>query len=106
MCVISNPLVLGQLNLVYAREVTMFSACANPNCQAPFNYREGRFFRFHKHHPPSETPPNSHSVQHFWLCGVCCGGYTLEYRTGYGVLLKERPDKSHNLDTLRFIAAA
>lgn len=84
----------------------MFSACANPNCQAPFDYREGRFFRFHKDHSPSERPPNSHSVQHFWLCGVCCGNYTLEYRSGCGVLLKERSDISHNINTLRFIAAA
>jgi hypothetical protein len=45
-------------------------------------------------------------VQHFWLCGVCCGAYTLEYRDGCGVLIKDRPQTSDNLDTLRFIAAA
>jgi hypothetical protein len=84
----------------------MFSSCANPNCQAAFDYRQGQFFRFHKDHSPSESPPNSHSVQHFWLCGVCCRGYTLEYRHGCGVLLKDRPDLSINLDTLRLIAAA
>jgi len=26
----------------------MFSVCANPNCQAPFDYLVGRLFRFHK----------------------------------------------------------
>lgn len=84
----------------------MFSSCANPNCQAPFDYHQGRFFRFHKDHAACETPPNSHSVQHFWLCGVCCGDYTLEYRNGRGVLLLDRPDLSLKVNTLRFIAAA
>jgi hypothetical protein len=26
----------------------MFSECANPDCKKPFDYREGRFFRFRK----------------------------------------------------------
>jgi hypothetical protein len=84
----------------------MFSVCANPDCQAPFDYRQGRLFRFHKHHPAGERVPNTHSVQHFWLCGVCCGAYALEYRDGYGVLIKDRPQTSDSLETLRFIAAA
>jgi hypothetical protein len=50
----------------------MLSACANPDCQVPFDYRRGKLFRFHKEHLVSEKPPNTHSVQHFWLCGVCC----------------------------------
>jgi hypothetical protein len=84
----------------------MFSVCANPDCQAPFDYRQGRLFRFHKDNPAGERAPNTHSVQHFWLCGVCCGAYTLEYRDGYGVLIKDRPQTSDSLETLRFIAAA
>lgn len=84
----------------------MFSVCANPDCQAPFDYRQGRLFRFHKDHPASEKPPNTHSVQHFWLCGVCSGAYTLECRNACGVLIKARPETSENPDTLRFIAAA
>jgi hypothetical protein len=84
----------------------MFSVCANPACQAPFDYRQGRLFRFHKDHPSGEKPPNTHSVQHFWLCGVCCGAHTLEYRDGCGVLIKGCPETSDNLDTLLFIAAA
>jgi hypothetical protein len=78
----------------------MFSVCANPACQAPFDYRQGRLFRFHKDHRAGEKPPNTHSVQHFWLCGVCCGAHTLEYGDGCGVLIKGRPEASDNLDTL------
>jgi hypothetical protein len=84
----------------------MFSVCANPECLAPFDYRQGRLFRFHKDHPTGEAPPNTHSVQHFWLCGVCELRYTLEYRNGRGVLIKVRQNTSDMPDLLRFIAAA
>jgi hypothetical protein len=46
----------------------MLSVCANPDCHAAFDYQQGRLFRFHKDHPAGEKPPNTHSVQHFWLC--------------------------------------
>jgi hypothetical protein len=84
----------------------MFSVCANPDCQATFDYRQGQLFRFHKDHPVNEKPPNTHSVQHFWLCGVCCDIYTLEYRNGCGVLIKGRCDIPDNQGALRLIAAA
>ena len=84
----------------------MFSVCANPDCHAPFDYRQGRLFRFHKSYPAGERLRNTHGVQHFWLCGVCCGTYTLEYRDGCGVLMKDHPERPGNLDTFRFIAAA
>jgi hypothetical protein len=84
----------------------MFSVCANPDCKAPFDYEQGQLFRFHKDHPPSEKPPNTHSVQHFWLCGICCRVYTLEYRGGSGVLIKDRLETPENHETLRLIAAA
>jgi hypothetical protein len=84
----------------------MFSLCANPNWQARLDYGHGRLFRFHKNHAVGIKPPGTHSVQHFWPCGVCCGAYTLEYRDGYGVLIKGQPETSNNLATLRFIAAA
>jgi hypothetical protein len=82
----------------------MFSVCANPDCQAPFHYGQGRLFRFHKHCSIGERPLNTHSVQHFWLSGVCCGVYTLEYREGCGVLIKGRTETG-NPDTPRFVAA-
>lgn len=84
----------------------MFSVCANPECRTPFDYQQGRLFRFHKNHPDNEKPPNTHSVQHFWLCSACCGVYTLEYQEGEGVLIKGRPETSDKAEELRFIAAA
>jgi hypothetical protein len=84
----------------------MFSVCANPDCRAPFDYQRGQLFRFHKDHPAGEKPPNTHSVQHFWLCADCCDAYTLEYRDGCGVLIKHSLETSTCTDTLRLIAAA
>lgn len=67
----------------------MFSVCANPNCRVAFDYRQGRFFRFHKDHVADEDAPNLHSVQHFWLFSGCCLEFTLEYQDGAGVLIKD-----------------
>lgn len=74
--------------------MTMISKCANPDCCATFDYRFGRFFRFHRSHAPTEQPANSHSVVHFWLCRKCSEAYTLE----------DRNDRIH-IYSRRFLAA-
>lgn len=84
----------------------MFSMCANPDCEMPFDYGQGRFFRFHKSQAAGEQAANTHSVQHFWLCGQCCREFALEYRDGSGVLIKNRPDVICEAESSRFIAAA
>lgn len=84
----------------------MFSKCANPDCGVPFDYLRGRIFRFHKYHAADEEPPNTHSVQHFWLCGLCCEEFTLEYSDREGVLLRNRSDVTCEAEISRFVAAA
>lgn len=84
----------------------MFSQCANPDCEAGFDYREGHLYRFHKDHAANEPPPNTHSVQHFWLCAECCLRFTLEYREREGVILRSRAEQSYELPDDRLIAAA
>jgi hypothetical protein len=84
----------------------MFSVCANPDCQKPFNYRQGRLFRFHKDYFAGGQSANVHSVQHFWLCGACSTMYTLEYQNDRGVLIKSLPMTTMDKATIRFIAAA
>jgi hypothetical protein len=66
----------------------MFSECANPECRAEFDYRQGKFFRFRKPQRKDGQPANTHSVQHFWLCGSCARIYRLEYEPGRGILLR------------------
>ncbi|MGC1485356.1 MAG: hypothetical protein WA789_16305 [Candidatus Acidiferrum sp.] len=84
----------------------MFSTCANPDCHRGFDYREGHLFRFHKAYPTGERPPNTHAVQHFWLCGNCSANYTLAYERGYGVVIVRRLETAGQPMACRFVAAA
>ena len=84
----------------------MFSRCANPDCAASFDYRQGRLFRFHQSHPESQASVNSHSLKHFWLCKACSETYTLEYLKGFGVLMGPRFKVLPNEHVPRLIAAA
>jgi len=84
----------------------MISLCANPACQIAFDYRQGQFFRFHKAYRSGEKPPNTHSVQHFWLCGKCAGKYTLLYAEERGVLLQNRSETAVPAEHCRFVASA
>ena len=84
----------------------MFSTCANPDCRLPFIYGQGKYFRFHKHQGFGEPLPNTHSVQHLWLCNCCCQQFTLEYSETDGVLLRNRQDLSFEAEVWRCVAVA
>jgi hypothetical protein len=66
----------------------MFSECANPNCRAAFDYRQGRFYRFHKPHLDDAQLENTHRVVHFWLCGRCAESYSLDYSESTGAVIR------------------
>ena len=87
-------------------EHSALSACANPECRLSLAYGTGIFFRFRQSYDVGNKPPNTHAVQHFWLCGACSQKFTLEFREGTGVLLKNRPDVSSQPEVLKCIAAA
>jgi hypothetical protein len=84
----------------------MISECANPDCRAAFDYHNGRYFRFHKIQHAGEQRPNTHCVQHFWLCQSCSTEYTLNYHADRGVFLLRQPDISAKCETCCFVAAA
>ena len=63
----------------------MSYSCANPECMASFNYREGHIYCFHQD-TAKRMPKNSHAVKHFWLCRDCFKTYALEYRSNELVL--------------------
>ena len=69
----------------------MLSRCANPECGAPFDYRQGQLFRFPLVHSVADYSGNTHSVRHFWLCGSCSQTYTLRYVSGEGIAIASRP---------------
>src|SRR5579863_1277701 len=65
-----------------------FSTCANPECSTPFNFRQGRLFRFYGNHPVGNAASvNAYSLKHLWLCKECVELYTLEYHEGRGLLI-------------------
>lgn len=70
--------------------------CANRQCSTPFHYQEGRLYRFHRSPKDAGSPPNTHSVEHFWLCNACSRSYTLEYTADRCTLIKRspQPDRS------------
>jgi hypothetical protein len=82
----------------------MFSKCANPACQAEFDYWQGRYYRFHRRPLDDGQPANTHSVQHFWLCGKCCETYSLAYAEGGGILITLNLENAFEPDTARMIA--
>jgi hypothetical protein len=68
--------------------------CANPECSAPFNFRQGRLFRFYRNHPTGNAASmNEYSLKHLWLCKQCADVYRLEYREGTAFLIQLVPSK-------------
>jgi hypothetical protein len=67
----------------------MLEKCSNPDCDFPFDYREGRLIRF----CPTDTksPGQCRCVEHFWLCGKCSERYVLAYERGAGMKIRLRP---------------
>jgi hypothetical protein len=84
----------------------MVTKCANPKCEASFDHRQGRLFRFPKSHFHDGLPANTHSVQHFWLCGACSQRYALQYDAGHGVAMTGHFEKKLTPGRHHFIAAA
>jgi len=84
----------------------MITKCANPNCSAAFDHREGRLFRFPKSPSKEGCPANTHAVQHFWLCATCFQTYSLEYHDGLGVAITRQFERVATATSRRFIAAA
>jgi hypothetical protein len=71
----------------------MFSTCANPECQKPFDYHQGRLLRFHSDRSGSDLSENC-CVRHFWLCADCSRAYVLEYQVGLGVVIRLRSPRN------------
>jgi hypothetical protein len=88
------------------RQDSTFTRCANPDCGASFDYRQGQLFRFPQSHGHRKTRAGSHSVKHLWLCKACSEIYTLVYRAGFGVLFESRFPRPSDHHEVRLITAA
>ena len=57
----------------------MLLQCSNPQCNIPFDFRQGRIFRFFSDRTSRQASPKAHGVRHFWLCAKCSKTHILEY---------------------------
>lgn len=80
--------------------------CCNPECEAPFDHREGRLIRFSWPHEEDNLVQTSHLIKHFWLCGRCSVHYVISYEAGENICLKPRWPESSMNDATHFIVAA
>jgi hypothetical protein len=84
----------------------MIKKCCNPECDTPFDYREGRLIRV------SRTPSNGQSsmcqsfILHFWLCGNCTEQYVLDHDSEMNVKIEPRDKKFHERKSVHSITAA
>lgn len=67
--------------------------CSNPECEASFDYREGRLVRISRA-PSNGQPAANHSlIEHFWLCGNCAEQYVFERNSEMNVNIKPRDQR-------------
>ena len=59
--------------------------CCNPECQEPFDHREGRLVRFTR-----KSPDARQAVQHYWLCGSCVRIFVFDFNSGTGLQIRPR----------------
>ena len=71
----------------------MFTKCANPRCEKPFDYREGQLVRYSASSLSSPSSTINDRVEHFWLCGSCSVLYVLSQESG-NLLIKPRFEES------------
>ena len=84
----------------------MLAKCCNPECEAPFDHREGRLIRFSMMLSNFENSENRRLIEHFWLCGKCSGFYLFEYEPGVRVKIKPRHQESTEDNLSYFVSAA
>lgn len=80
--------------------------CCNPECEVPFNYREGRLIRLSRSSNHGKSVGNQSCVRHFWLCRECAPLYTFEYDSAMNVKLKRREEEPSKDRVFRSVSVA
>jgi hypothetical protein len=84
----------------------MVLKCCNPECEAPFDYREGRLIRFSSRQSNGECDESHSLIQHFWLCGKCASLFVFEHESGISVRIKPRHQEVSTGNLSHFVSAA
>ncbi len=80
--------------------------CCNPECVAPFDYREGRLIRVTCHQENDNNPHGLPMIKHFWLCGKCAAIYVFDFESDDCVGIKPREEQLSKEIHLFFSTAA
>lgn len=79
--------------------------CCNPQCKAPFDYRQGRLIRIVG--PAGGTGSSNHkAIKHFWMCGQCSSTFVLKQDGEARVILQSRDVEPSRTVPLELIPAA
>ncbi len=84
----------------------MITKCFNPECQAAFDYREGRLVRSSRMLSNSASNENRPVIEHFWLCASCTAAYTLEIDSEMKVGIRPRSTELTERKLLHSVTAA
>jgi hypothetical protein len=104
-CSLPHQIVREKNCIAWTTGGAMIAKCCNPECEVPFDYREGRLIRFSR--PMNgEISENERLIQHFWLCGKCAGLYVFEYESGVDVKIKPRRRELSEKSSAHFVSAA
>jgi hypothetical protein len=68
----------------------MLIRCCNPECKAPFKYREGRLIRFSMLQAKAKSLGKQPAVQHFWLCRKCAREFVFDANSGVSLNIRPR----------------
>jgi len=72
----------------------MFTKCANSECAAAFDYRQGQLIRISTTLPGNSNSGDHVHVEHFWLCRNCSKFYYLSYERGANQKIGLQPRES------------
>lgn len=84
----------------------MLIKCCNPECQAPFNYRQGRLVRFCRSSANGKRAGSHPVIEHYWLCGQCARLFVFDHEPGTGVRIKPRDQELSKNHLVRSASAA
>ena len=84
----------------------MFLKCFNPECGAPFDYREGRLVRVSRTESQADACVPRKQIEHFWLCGECAGQFVLVHDQGMCVTMRSRESRPSFKPQPEFVSAA
>lgn len=84
----------------------MFMKCCNPECEAPFDHREGRLIRVTRPAAECNRARDRKAIEHFWICGKCSDRFVLRQDGETRGTLRSREIEPYPSDVPESVCAA